>query len=282
MIGQVKISDREKQYGLLSNKGIYQVKPSVTGLLNDYTGAAAAYSLALLYDDYTGNCVTVRRASDNATLDIGFSNNELDTASLEAFCSGTDGYVTTWFDQSGNGANATQTTAANQPQIVSSGSVILENGKLAMYYDGTISKSLNVSSFGTTLTQPNTYFTVANKNDISGFLFDGISGQRNTQSGNNIFAGTSLADAYPISNENTQVLFTALFDGASSQGFINGSNTATGDTDTRGVEGLRIGNKFTQDDAFEGTLQSFVFYNSDQSANQRGIETALNDYYNIF
>jgi hypothetical protein len=39
------------------------------------------------------------------------------------------GSGTTWFDLSGNGNNATQTTSSNQPQIVSSGSVILQNGK---------------------------------------------------------------------------------------------------------------------------------------------------------
>lgn len=239
------------------------------------------YGLALLNSDYSGNCVTVRRVSDNATQSIGFNGQDLDIAALESFCSGTNGFVTTWYDQSGNANNVTQTTAANQPQIVSSGSVILENGKPAIYYDGTISKSLDVT-FDTTLTQPNTYFIVTNKNDISGFLFDGISGQRNAQENINMFAGTTLVNVYPISNQNAQVLFTALFDGASSQGFINGSNTATGDTDTRGVAGLRIGNKFTQDDAFEGTLQSFVFYNLDQSSNRTGIETALNDYYNIF
>jgi hypothetical protein len=37
-----------------------------------------------------------------------------------------------WYDQSGNSNDATQTTTANQPQIVSSGAVIVENGKPAV------------------------------------------------------------------------------------------------------------------------------------------------------
>jgi len=92
-----------------------------TGLLNDYSGAAAAYSLRLLDNTYTGDAIVVRRASDNTTQAIGFVNNELDTTSLESFCSGTDGFVTTWYDQSGNSLDATQTTAGNQPQIVLAG-----------------------------------------------------------------------------------------------------------------------------------------------------------------
>jgi len=92
-----------------------------TGLLNDYSGAAAAYSLRLLDNTYSGNAIKVRRSSDNAEQDIVFVNNELDTASLETFAGSGDAFVTTWYDQSGNGVNATQTTASAQPKIVSNG-----------------------------------------------------------------------------------------------------------------------------------------------------------------
>ena len=105
-----------------------------TGLLDDYSGAAAAYSLRLLSSTYTGDAIRVRRSSDNTEQDIGFVNNELDTSTLTTFCSGTDGFVKTWYDQSGNGYDATQTTAASQPQIVSSGSVILNNSKPSIQF----------------------------------------------------------------------------------------------------------------------------------------------------
>ena len=95
--------------------------PAYTGLLNDYSGAAAAYSLRLLDNTYTGDAIVVRRASDNTTQAIGFVNNELDTATLESFCSGTDGFVTTWYDQSGSGNHMTRSDAAYQPKIVING-----------------------------------------------------------------------------------------------------------------------------------------------------------------
>jgi len=109
--------------------GSTEVWTSFTGLLDTYTGAAAAYSLRLLRSAYTGYAIKVRRASDNTEQDIGFSNNELDTTTLASFCSGTDGFVQTIYDQSGNGNNYTQDTLARQGQIVSSGSVILLNSK---------------------------------------------------------------------------------------------------------------------------------------------------------
>jgi len=110
------------QLGLIGSQAV--------GLLLDrYPNAAAAYSVRKLRGAYTGSAIRVRRSSDNAETDIGFSGANLDTSALTSFCGASNGFVTTWYDQSGNGINATQTTAARQPQIVSSGSVILTNTK---------------------------------------------------------------------------------------------------------------------------------------------------------
>lgn len=79
----------------------------------------------------------VRRASDNATQDIGFVNGSLDVSAVETFCAGTDGFVTTLYDQSGTATDLTQATTSLQPQIVSSGSVMRnEHGHVAMYFSG--------------------------------------------------------------------------------------------------------------------------------------------------
>lgn len=68
------------------------------------------------------NCIRVRRSSDSTEQDIGFSGNSLDTASMLSFCGAGDGFITKIYDQTGNGFDAVQATAANQPKIVSSGS----------------------------------------------------------------------------------------------------------------------------------------------------------------
>jgi hypothetical protein len=96
-------------------------------LLDAVPGAAAAYSLRQLSNAYTGPVVTVRRSSDNAEAD--FKASEIDDGTLTAFCGAGDGLVKTWHDQSGNGRDASQGTAANQPKIVDSGSLVTEGGK---------------------------------------------------------------------------------------------------------------------------------------------------------
>jgi hypothetical protein len=40
---------------------------------------------------------------------------------------GNDGHVSTWYDQSGNGNNATQATPASQPKIVDGGALVTLN-----------------------------------------------------------------------------------------------------------------------------------------------------------
>ena len=106
--------------------------PAFSGLLDDYPGAAAAYSLRLLDADYSGSAINVRRASDNAVQDIGFdANGDLDTSTLATFCAGTDGFVVRWYDQSGNSKDALQTSTTYQPKIYDSttGVVVDSSGK---------------------------------------------------------------------------------------------------------------------------------------------------------
>ena len=103
-------------------------------LLDSVPGAAAAYSLRQLSNAYTGPVVTVRRSSDDAEAD--FKASEIDDGTLTAFCGAGDGLVKTWFDQSGNGRDASQGTAGYQPKIVDSGSLVTEGGKAALLLDG--------------------------------------------------------------------------------------------------------------------------------------------------
>jgi len=101
-----------------------------TGLLDDYAGAGVAYSVARQLKGTATYAFKVRRTSDNTELDIGFVDGLVDVASLETFCSGTDGYVRTLYDQSGNSKDAT--TTSNAHKIVSSGVVVKKNGQPVM------------------------------------------------------------------------------------------------------------------------------------------------------
>jgi len=259
--------------------------PAFTGLLNDYSGAAAAYSLRLLDNTYTGDAIVVRRASDNTTQAIGFVNNELDTTSLESFCSGTDGFVTTWYDQSGNGNDAANVTAVTQPKIVSSGSTILENGKAAIEFNVnwlTTSYPLPsvFSAFNVAKTNfANTFETIIGSeltfNDWIWHLFRSSKFQLRPDSGSYYSGATLNAQKYLINSIYNGDL-NAYIDGNS---YISQSSVALPSPSGN----LQIGT--TQSNvsySFNGILQEIILYDSDQSTNRAGIETNINDHYSIY
>lgn len=268
--------------------GSTEVWSSYSYLLDTYTGAAAAYSLRQLRSAYMGYAIKVRRASDNTEQDIGFSNNELDTTTLASFCSGTNGFVTTWYDQSGNGRNVTQTTAANQPQIVSSGSVLTEGSKPTVLH--TSSQDLLLS---TTLNLGNSYefFGIAKFNAYDKELFGD--------------AGTGFGFSYGIYQNANElyhaagIAYTANF----GSGFGLTFNLLTIERNATtsiniyknstlfNTKTLYSNNNFYlsnlsgengQSYRFSGNLSEAIFYNSNQSSNRTGIETNINDFYSIY
>jgi hypothetical protein len=258
-----------------------QIQPAASTLLLDlYPNAAVAYSLRKLRNFYTGSAIKVRRDSDQALQDIGFlGNGELDTASLESFCSGTDGFVAIWYDQSGSGNDATQTTSSHQPRIVTAGSIILDTGKPTIdFADGQREMfSSGVSNYS----QPNTYFIKANSIQSLSDFTDGSGSARNLNDyANNrhrMFAGSSFESTFNFVF-GVHFLRYSLFNGANSEISINGANVQTGNVGTSPMFGaFQIG-----DSTSDFKLTEFVMYNSNESSNRTGIETNINDFYSIY
>jgi hypothetical protein len=100
------------------------------GVLDEFTGAAAAYSLRDLTFLRGGPVVRVRRSSDNAEQD--FTAIQITDGTLAAFYGAGTGFVRTWYDQSGNGFHAQQATTTAQPQILLSDT----NSKPTISFDG--------------------------------------------------------------------------------------------------------------------------------------------------
>jgi hypothetical protein len=256
-------------------------------LLDTYTGAAAAYSLRLLRSAYTGDAIRVRRASDNTEQDIGFVSNELDTATLESFCSGTDGFVKTWYDQSGNGHNFAQTTASLQPQIVSGGTYLQ-----AINMDNTDDYMVAVSNYTAQIQQ--SIFTVFQRGSITtgqrpllasnnlndcGFFYSssiGLSYDPNRRQGSltSINYPTSIA-LYSLFKTNNGNATDVLFAFVNSVSSGNKSGTLTGNAITLNY----LNRTSTPDDK---KIKEIIIYTSDQSSNRTGIETNINDFYSIY
>jgi hypothetical protein len=118
-------------------------------LLDQYPDAYAAYSLRKLRSDYSGPAIRVRRSSDGAEQDIGFtSSGSLDTNALTSFVGSGEGEVVKWYSQVEGEANLTP-GGQGPPLIVQDGSVVTtEEGKPILYFPpGTILSSYLNASF---------------------------------------------------------------------------------------------------------------------------------------
>jgi hypothetical protein len=262
-------------------------------LLDEYPGAAAAYSLRLLRAGYTGSAIRVRR-TDLAESDIGFNSaGNLDTTALLAF-TGTgalnNGFITTWYDQSGNGYNATQTTAVRQPSIVNAGSVRLNSGKPALFFSGAYSLQYVSVNLGSSTT---VFIAGQSPTGSTRFLFDGVSSNNrfgiysvsNTQ--NSLFTVNNSGSLNEILTTSKTTagnanIFTALKNSTSSKLFENGVEVASGTLTNDSSTGLTIGANNNFNSAYQNSINEIIFYNSNQSSNRTGIETNINDFYSIY
>jgi Alpha-L-arabinofuranosidase B, catalytic/Concanavalin A-like lectin/glucanases superfamily len=114
-----------------------------------FTGLAACYSVRLANDDYTGPVIKVRRSSDNALSDF-YADTQQTYLTTGANNTGTTfaswigastAYVTTWYDQSGNNNNSTNTTnSVSQPTIA------LQYGKYVVNFNAANSTLLTIGS----------------------------------------------------------------------------------------------------------------------------------------
>jgi trimeric autotransporter adhesin len=264
------------------------------GLLDTYGGTAAAYSLRGLSTPYvtggTPYACQVRNSS-NATADIGFVYNpltgeyDLDIAALLAHCGGGDGFVTEWYDQSGNGRDATQGVALNQPQIVSSGSVLNVNGKPSLLFDGS-NDEFSLSSTITTSIYSN--FVVLKKTGTGTIVIP--SGLANGQltgawSDGNLYENNgSTFVSVPYTNNTNQNLFSIIKNGNTLSDFSATQNASTlgsyTGTSFTSITTDRLGAR--SGTYSDGNLQEIVLYSSNQSSNRTGIETNINDFYSIY
>jgi PKD repeat protein len=319
-----------KNITLLSGKvgaGGVNVKNSyieiISGLLlNDYPNAAAAYSLRKLRSAYTGDCIRVRRSSDNTEQNIGFVGDVLDTTALISFVGAGNGFVTTWYDQSGSGYNATQSTAANQPQIVASGALITDNGKPTIdYYNttcrlqATATSLLTAAALSTFEVFSSAAAAAADTNTIVTWGLGDIAVSSNILcrfSSTGAIAGEFMA--YDVRRSlnglerlgsssyrrlaNTQTLETSLILSTGTSLYQDnnlqtlnltsaGAATTTNYTPLNGAitGSLWLGSFFVSPSTHVSAIGKFsemVFYSTDKTTDRIGITANINDYYNVF
>lgn len=297
---------------ILANHGIISSSGgSLPLLLDAYSGASAAYSLRKLNTSYTGYAIRVRRSSDNTSQDIGFLGNSLDTTSISNFVGANDGFVSIWYDQSGNNKNATQVSLANQPQIVISGTLQTLNSKPTLYFDGA-SRYLDCGYLNGG-TKPADYSTFA----LARYTWSSYQISAIIHSQNNSGAGetgynmmTMWSGGYMVGNSsnginlrywysnnlitlNQRYLFEGHYKSNTSPylGRFYWNNNSISVTDWFGTAQNNGGTEFKTSigrggehngNYFKGEMQEVVTYFSDQLPNRTGISTDINTYYSIY
>lgn len=217
-----------------------------------------------------------------------------------------DGFVETWYDQSGNGNDAVQQVSGSQPKIVDAGVLVsgglefdgvddtlaLSGSGLDIFKDVGYGQVFTVVTPNRTTTGSNRYFEAttattgarillgdsqdyASSSRIGGRRLDSDSFQdveSSTSHGNNetlvtAFLNWADSDAY-LYFDGTQVASSTSF-----QTDGNTSDTSSSSAGIAGRTGTSLGN-------FK--MKELIIYNTDQSANRVAIETNINNQYDIY
>jgi hypothetical protein len=204
-----------------------------------------------------------------------------------------NGFIRTWYDQSGNGRDADQSTPANQAQIVSNGSLIIDAITLKPTTTWTtdrytilggvspITRYLSIGVLNRTANN-NVIAHIGVANSIGGtngqqpFLWQPTTGLVRSDMSSPVNHGTNVSTGAFIttSEKNASNLKTI---------YLNGNALATTATQAPSTTGTNM-NAFGQNGTNFTTCQyqEYIYWNSDQSTNRVAIETLINEYYAIY
>jgi hypothetical protein len=201
-------------------------------------------------------------------------------------------FIETWYDQSTNGNNASQTAGGNQAQLVANGQIIR---------DTTTGKP-------TTTWSSDRYALVTGINPNTRYLSIGVVNRTSNSTNNIIHIGQT---GFGGVNGQQPFFWVATTGNVRSDMYsivIHGTNTSTGpfittseknvsDLKTAYLNGMALATTATEP-PFAGTgmdtfgraggifttcqYAEYIYWNSEQSTYRSAIETAINNYYNIY
>ena len=269
-------------------------------LLDTYTSVGLAYSLRKLRTAYTGFCIRVRRSSDNATLDVGFTAaGVLDTSAVTTFVGANTGVITIWYDQSGSGYNALMYGSLLPPIIVSAGTLVTLNSKVGASFPGgasgygLIANALASYCPNIMVTGLYSMFAVGKINDTSTRIMVQIGGGMQTQAARRNGTTMQMIDAAGAQDTGSVNPGVAAFianserKSASIEIFINNaSNGSTAATAAVSTNPCPLIGCYTNGASFawNGIIQEVIFFNINPAVTtsyRAGVYSNLSSYYSI-
>ena len=290
-------------------------------LLDDYPGADIAYSIRKLSKDYAGYAMKIRvDATSDRTADVAFDDDGFVSASSKIYnpsSGGSDGdtlatfvgsdnevYLDTWYDQSGNSKNATDTsgspTLANQPKLYTSNSLITDvtsgTARAAILWDA--ADLMHFSNSGFALGGNATFFVSRSTRagdsipwtlsfdtstpahylhfqySVAGFFYyqNGLSG------------AASVAMNSGVNIDEKRRLFSYLATTSAQTISANGTSDSAdpvdvGTSSMSGPSGFGMAVGFY---GYQGKMQEFIHYDTDQTSNSSNIVSSINTTLEVY
>jgi hypothetical protein len=209
---------------------------------------------------------------------------------IPAYDNTVDGFVETWYDQSGNGNDATQSVAGSQPKIVDGGSLVTgDTGEPAFVGDG----ADDILSFSSSIDFGTGEFFVSTVADFDTggalvgsaipnwlLLLTTSSIQVRSSNTNTIYIITpdsplTAGESYLISLSRVGDDITAYVNGVAQADVETVVSTDTFSTD-------RLLQRGPNGNPYSDPVSEIIIYDSDQSDNRTAIEGNINAHYNIY
>jgi hypothetical protein len=275
------------------------VPPPSTYLLDQFPGATLGYSVRKLRDAYTGYAFEVRRSSDNATTNIGFVGEDLDTTALTTFLGANTGYITRWYNQAASPITESdfrQSTALLQPTLT------IDGGQYYVTWNASLQTKMNtLATNGLKAINANGSFStfamaIPTNNNTTQVLFQ--QDQSTTRVGqftrfNN--TGVSMAIAFPVGNvpaaidagpaysAYTKYVHTTIRPTTSVQVFLNGVSNGATSVANGNYSSTTMGQAYAgtrvSGESFNGQNGELILYPSVMTADRAGIENNIRAYY---
>lgn len=226
------------------------------------------------------------------------------------------GFVTTWYDQSGNARNATQATASAQPRIVNAGVVEKVSGYPVFNFDA-INDNLSLlnNSFG--ITTNLSVFASLSRNSFAANAgyFSFIPSASSPSDRDWASASGRSFNQGDINTRLVQYIAHLQFSGSNGFSDSISINSNSGNINSRfilssitsgGTANLKVNNGSLQSDTYNGSptapngliigcrydtnaqlfsdirFNELLIYASDQSSNRTSIESNINTYFSIY
>jgi len=250
------------------------------------TGASASTGFTV-YASGTGSIELTATKTDIASLRVNAIGNVdfvLSDVSITAIQS--SGFVTTWYDQSGNDNHATQGTAGSQPKIVDSGAYLGE-----LDFDG-VDDQLDYPLSISTLNNTSSFVLAAFQNTTDNQFVLTVSGGSNNRWYSPIIWNGSYRFGYGASIDSINLgtpdennhLFTATAGSTTAEGFIDGLSKGTQPSTSNALSDQSFIGAHTSSISYplNGSISEIIIYDSDQSSNRFKIESNINNHYDLY